>query len=158
MSTKVNLEFQTKIDLDFLTENVAIKLVRLLGTIHLKSDQEWSLEEKVIIDTGNPITIIPYSVWQAIDKKVLTKSKTKLYGLNSSEESALSGKLAEFFLTHKHDLMHKATGWMLREIGKKELTVLIDFLDKHYKKMPRTMLRYAIEKLDKPKRRHYLGK
>jgi len=60
------------------------------------------------------------------------------------------------FLTQEHDLMHKATGWMLREMGKKDEAQLIKFLDTNGKKMPRTMLRYAIEQLDENIRKHYL--
>jgi len=56
-------------------------------------------------------------------------------------------KLAKVFLDHKHDLMHKATGWMLREVGKRDEKVLRDFLDKYSKKMPRVMFRYAIERI-----------
>lgn len=66
--------------------------------------------------------------------------------------------LSEKFLNHKHDLMHKATGWMLREMGKKDLNILRAFLDNHHKVMPRTMLRYAIEKMDKAERAHYMKK
>jgi 3-methyladenine DNA glycosylase AlkD len=55
--------------------------------------------------------------------------------------------LAEYFLPHKHDLMHKAAGWMLREVGKRDESVLLSFLDAHAPKMPRTMFRYAIERL-----------
>lgn len=65
-------------------------------------------------------------------------------------------RLALQFLTHKHDLMHKATGWMLREVGKRDIAPLLTFLDRHAPEMPRTMLRYAIEKLDKPTRLKYL--
>jgi len=66
-------------------------------------------------------------------------------------------RLAEWFLDHEHDLIHKAVGWMLREMGKREEAVLHAFLTEHYQAMPRTMLRYAIEKLPEPVRRAYLN-
>ncbi len=66
--------------------------------------------------------------------------------------------LCHILLNDKHDLIHKATGWMLREIGKRDLTVLRDFLNKNYKSMPRTTLRYAIEKLKMDERKKYLKK
>lgn len=59
-------------------------------------------------------------------------------------------------LKHTHDLMHKANGWLLREMGEKNEAELINFLNKHYKEMPRTSLRYAIEKLDENLRQDYL--
>ncbi|KFC24441.1 DNA alkylation repair protein [Chryseobacterium sp. FH1] len=59
-------------------------------------------------------------------------------------------------LHHPHDLMHKANGWLLREMGKKNGSELLDFLNLHYKEMPRTCLRYAIEKLDESLRQDYL--
>jgi 3-methyladenine DNA glycosylase AlkD len=64
--------------------------------------------------------------------------------------------IAEILLGDKHDLIHKAVGWMLREIGKRDEKILISFLDKHSKTMPRTMLRYSIEKLDEKRRRVYM--
>ncbi|WP_410493242.1 DNA alkylation repair protein [Chryseobacterium sp. RU37D] len=59
-------------------------------------------------------------------------------------------------LKHPHDLMHKANGWLLREMGQKNEPELISYLNKYYKEMPRTCLRYAIEKLDEEIRQEYL--
>lgn len=65
-------------------------------------------------------------------------------------------RLAKMLLKDKEDLLHKATGWALREVGKKDFVVLDGFLSKHYQVMPRTMLRYAIERFPEELRLSYL--
>lgn len=68
----------------------------------------------------------------------------------------LTKEIALKNLHHSHDLMHKANGWLLREMGQKNERELLDFLKPHYRNMPRTTLRYAIEKLDEDLRQDFL--
>ena len=65
-------------------------------------------------------------------------------------------KLAEMLLEDEEDLIHKACGWTLREVGKKDLKALKQFLKEHCRTMPRTMLRYAIERFEESERQRYL--
>ena len=70
---------------------------------------------------------------------------------------ALTLKFAEKYLNHTEPLIHKATGWLLREVGKKNIITLLNFLNTHASKMPRTALRYAIERLNPEQKRHYMS-
>ena len=67
-------------------------------------------------------------------------------------------RIAEILVNDNHDLIQKAVGSWIREAGKKDKLPLIEFLDSHAESMPKTMLRYAIEKLDKKEKQHYLSK
>ncbi|MDR2126961.1 MAG: DNA alkylation repair protein [Prevotellaceae bacterium] len=64
--------------------------------------------------------------------------------------------IAEILMDNKHDLIHKAIGWMLREIGKRNIETELKFLDKYAAKLPRTALRYALEKFDDDLREYYM--
>jgi 3-methyladenine DNA glycosylase AlkD len=66
--------------------------------------------------------------------------------------------LAEYFISHPHDLIHKATGWMLREAGKKNLEALRDFLEVFHQRLPRTTLRYAVERMERHEREKWMKK
>jgi 3-methyladenine DNA glycosylase AlkD len=89
------------------------------------------------------------------DRRIAVLATFQYIKYNSFKESI---EIAEFLLHDTHDLIRKAVGWMLREIGKRDMAILEEFLKKHAHEMPRTMLRYAIEKFDKKKRKEYLSK
>ncbi len=90
------------------------------------------------------------NLWQ---KRIAVLSTFSFIKINRFNEAL---NISEILLNDNHDLIHKAVGWMLREIGKRNLKVEEDFLKKYYKQMPRTMLRYAIEKFPEKKRQQYL--
>lgn len=119
--------------------------------------------------------LVDVSCHKIVGPWLLDKDRTKLYDLAKSnwlwdQRIAIVSTLAfirnndfddilrlsEYFLTHSHHLIHKACGWMLREVGKRDKATLIQFLDKFASQMPRVMLRYSIEKLSGEERKTYL--
>lgn len=100
-------------------------------------------------------------IYKLADSKHLWSERISVvcqYHFIKNRDFSLLLELSEKFLDHKHDLMHKAVGWMLREMGKRDEKPLYEFLDKHYKVMPRTMLRYSLEKLPQYKKLYYMKK
>ena len=122
--------------------------------------------------------LVDLSAWQIVGGFLKDKSKNILYKLARSPslwerriavlatfyyiregDCAESFRVARLLLSDSHDLIHKAVGWMLREAGKRcSLRKEEDFLRRHYRTMPRTMLRYAIERFPEKKRQRYLRK
>jgi 3-methyladenine DNA glycosylase AlkD len=120
-----------------------------------------------LVDLSAPSILGPYLMQKGHDKSILYKLArsanvwerriaivaTLCFIRNNQFDDTL--RIAEILLFDDHDLIHKATGWMLREVGKRDIAAEEIFLKKHYQVMPRTMLRYAIERLPKNKRQMY---
>lgn len=122
--------------------------------------------------------LVDLSCYKTLGEYLLNKDRKILYDLSKSKDlweqrvsiistfAFIKNKeykdtlaISENLLNHKHDLIHKAVGWMLREVGKRVGEQYEEeFLKKHYKTMPRTMLRYAIERFSEDKKRFYMGK
>ena len=119
--------------------------------------------------------IVDSSAHKIIGKQIFNQSHAILYELADSKELwqnrvaiVATGwliykdyfddtlKISAMFLNHSHDLIHKATGWMLREVGKKNEDELVSFLQNHAHEMPRTMLRYSIERLSRDVRNRFM--
>ena len=120
-----------------------------------------------IVDASAHKIVGPH-LWERSRKPLYTLAKSKHLWSNriaiiatlyfiKREDFDDTIKLSELMLGHPHDLMHKAIGWMLREMGKQGESELLAFLAKYQTQMPRTMLRYAIEKLPEAKRKQALA-
>ena len=128
---------------------------------HLGSVNNWDL-----VDTSASYLLGSYLydksrklLYDLVESKDLWKQRISIvatYFFIKNQDFGDTLAISEILLTHKHDLIHKAVGWMLREVGKKDRQVLDGFLRKFYKQMPRTMLRYSIEKHDESVRKAIL--
>ena len=157
------------------------RLVALLILIHIFSVGDESMKKEIfdlyLNNTRyiNNWDLVDVSAQYIVGAYLAHKNKKVLYRLAKSEDlwerriAIMSTfhfirqevfsetlKIAEVLIADREDLIHKAVGWMLREVGKRSLQVEEQFLKLYYKKMPRTMLRYAIEKFPQARRQLYL--
>lgn len=164
---------------EFRLVGLLILVSKFVGT---QKTQDYKIQDKIYkfylanITAVNNWDLVDLSAPTIVGGYLFSRSKNKLYNLARSENLwsrriAIVAtlhfiryqkffdtlKLAKIFLTDKADLIHKATGWALREVGKQDEKVLKQFLQKNCHKMPRTMLRYAIEKFPKILRQKYLA-
>jgi 3-methyladenine DNA glycosylase AlkD len=160
--------------------------IRLISLIFLvksfeKAKKDINFQKQIVefyiknIEKVNNWDLVDLSCYKILGPYLINKEKSILYEFTSSEnfwiqrvamistfyfikkyqyDDALL--IAEILINHKHDLIHKAVGWMLKEIGKRNFDVEFNFLIKNYKRMPRTMLRYSIEKFDEELRQKFL--
>jgi len=158
------------------------RLLALLILIHIFSAGDESIKKEIFDLYLNNTRYI--NNWDLVDASapyivgayLVHKSKKALYRLAKSEdlwerriaimstfkfirqaEFSETLKIAEILIADKEDLIHKAVGWMLREVGKRNVQIEEQFLRLYYKNMPRTMLRYAVEKFPQAKRQLYLA-
>ncbi|VVB57240.1 DNA alkylation repair enzyme [uncultured archaeon] len=116
------------------------------GYLHALGGEEW---KKVLVPLAKS-----EKLWERRIAVLAT-----LYFTVKGQHYEPARQMCEMVLQDSHDLMHKASGWMLREVGKRGGEgVLREFLDQHAKRMPRTMLRYAIERMDEKSREKYMQK
>jgi 3-methyladenine DNA glycosylase AlkD len=157
------------------------RLLAILILVRTYSNGDESTKRKIYelyfryIDFINNWDLVDGSAAHIVGAFLMDKSKEPLYRLAKSKNfwlrriSIISTfyfikhhefseilKIAAMLISDEEDLIHKAVGWMLREVGKRHLQTEEKFLRDHYQKMPRTMLRYAIEKFPEPKRQRYL--
>ena len=161
-----------------------VRLAGLLTLVEIFSHarKDPSLQERCIdfylahTTSINNWDLVDLSCYQLLGSWLLDKDRSLLYdlarngrsiweqriGIVSTMAFVRQGQLedtfaiADILLQHPHDLIHKATGWLLREAGKRDVTALKEFLAPRYGTMPRTMLRYAIEKFPESERKGYL--
>ena len=159
-----------------------VRLFALISLVNAFANGDEAIQKKIydlyVANTRyiNNWDLVDISAPNIVGAFLLTRSRKPLYQLAKSKtlwERRIvvlatfyfiknnqfddSLKIAGILLQDKEDLIHKAVGWMLREIGKRDIACAESFLQKHCQVMPRTMLRYAIERFTPAKRRKYMG-
>jgi 3-methyladenine DNA glycosylase AlkD len=153
--------------LTYKMKKATVKEQKEIVNLYLKNTKyinNWDL-----VDLSAPLIVGAYLYNNKLDRSILYELANK-DDLWSNRISILSTQffirnkdfndtleIAKILLHHEHDLIHKAVGWMLREVGNRDYNLEYEFLKTHYKEMPRTMLRYAIEKFKEDIRLKFLN-
>ena len=157
-ATDLTASAQQIVEWFVLRWNVEVTFQEVRAHLGLETQRQWS---DLAIARTTPALLGLFSVVTLLAHRLCADQphpvRTAAWYVKKEATFADTLALCEFFLSHPHDLMHKVCGWMLREVGKKELPALRAFLDAHAARMPRTMLRYSIEKLPERERRRYLS-
>lgn len=95
MSIVIELEFETQIDLDLIEQGIAVHLIRLTASVQLQTTEGWTRKYKAIVDTGNPISIIPNSIWKKAKISKVFSDKSDVHGIGGGK---VSGRLGEITL------------------------------------------------------------
>ena len=95
MSTTIELEFEIHIDLDFVEQGIGVHLIRLTASVQLQTEEGWTRKYKALVDTGNPISLIPNSVWSKCKINWILSHESDLRGIGGGK---VSGKLGEIIL------------------------------------------------------------
>lgn len=119
---------------------------KIIGEWLLYPDADGHMPDRHILDT----LVASDNLWE---QRIGIISTWRLIRAGQIDDTL---RLAPQLLNHPHDLIHKAVGWMLREVGKQDMDALTEFLDTYYKIMHRTTLRYAIEKMNVAQRMYWL--
>ena len=144
------------------TDEKGKKKIKNFYIKNIKAVNNWDL-----VDLSAPKILGAYYFEFGGEEKLYKMAKSKnmwerriaivsTFAFIRKEKLELTTDISEMLLGDTHDLMHKAVGWMLREAGKKDKETLVSFLKKHSTKMPRTMLRYSIERFPEPERKKWL--
>lgn len=125
---------------------VDLSSYKILGEYLLHPLADGNFPDRTVLDrlAGSP------DIWE---QRIAVVSTLALIRRNQFEDTL---RIVSKLIPHPHDLIHKASGWMLREIGKRDKDTLIAYLQEKYSALPRTSLRYAIERLPEPERRYWL--
>jgi hypothetical protein len=97
MSIRVNLEFRTDVDLELLEEGINLRIIRLYAFMQFRTHDDWTRKFKAILDTGNPVSVIPRFIWQNAEVSWLSNREIRLKGIGEASVSGRLGRITVVF-------------------------------------------------------------